>query len=165
MYWTFLSPLVKVFLIGTSRFSVGIRGFPTYKVIQKLNFYTFSFPNFRIAFLIPNQALKQYLVNRKTTPKKQIKRSKNKCYISPPQVSYLLPRQFWRARRQNSYLSVVSTTKQILPISSPRYWILESLANTRATATAIWSSTIALILKDKGECKLHLHGLKRCAMP
>jgi hypothetical protein len=42
---------------------------------------------------------------------------------------------------------------------------IESLANTRATATAIWSSTIALILKDKGECKLHLHGLKRCAMP
>jgi hypothetical protein len=40
---------------------------------------------------------------------------------------------------------------------------IESLANTRATATAIWSSTIALILKDKGECKLH--GLKRCAMP
>jgi hypothetical protein len=40
---------------------------------------------------------------------------------------------------------------------------LESLANTRATATAIWSSTIALILKDKGECKLY--GLKRCAMP
>jgi hypothetical protein len=39
--------------------------------------------------------------------------------------------------------------------------MLESLANTRATATAIWSSTIALILK--GECKLH--GLKRCAMP
>ena len=39
---------------------------------------------------------------------------------------------------------------------------LESLANTRATATPIWSSTIALILKDKGECKLH--GLKRCAM-
>jgi hypothetical protein len=38
---------------------------------------------------------------------------------------------------------------------------LESLANT--TATAIWSSTIALILKDKGEYKLH--GLKRCAMP
>jgi hypothetical protein len=39
--------------------------------------------------------------------------------------------------------------------------IIESLANTRATA--IGSSTIALILKDKGECKLH--GLKRCAMP
>jgi hypothetical protein len=31
--------------------------------------------------------------------------------------------------------------------------LIESLANTPATAT--WSSTIALILKDKGECKLH----------
>jgi hypothetical protein len=41
--------------------------------------------------------------------------------------------------------------------------LLESLANARATATAIWSSTIALILKDKGACKLH--DLKRCAMP
>ena len=40
---------------------------------------------------------------------------------------------------------------------------VESLANTRATATTTWSSTIALILKDKRECKLH--GLKRCAMP
>jgi hypothetical protein len=38
---------------------------------------------------------------------------------------------------------------------------LESVANTRATP--IRSSTIALILKDKGECKLH--GLKHCAMP
>ena len=37
--------------------------------------------------------------------------------------------------------------------------LIESLANTTAT----WSSTIALILKDKGECKLH--DLKRCAMP
>jgi hypothetical protein len=41
------------------------------------------------------------------------------------------------------------------------YQTIESLANTRATA--IWSSTIALILKDKGECKLQ--DLKRCAMP
>ena len=47
--------------------------------------------------------------------------------------------------------------------TAPSPATLESLANTRATATAIWSSTIALILKDKGECKLH--GLKRCAMP
>ena len=34
-----------------------------------------------------------------------------------------------------------------------RRLILESLASITATAT--WSSTIALILKDKGECKLH----------
>jgi hypothetical protein len=47
-----------------------------------------------------------------------------------------------RELRYDFYLRVVKT--------------LESLANTRATA--IWSSTIALILKDKGECKLH--GLK-----
>jgi hypothetical protein len=45
----------------------------------------------------------------------------------------------------------------------PTSLTLESLANTRTTATIIWSLTIALILKDKGECKLH--GLKRCAMP
>jgi hypothetical protein len=45
--------------------------------------------------------------------------------------------------------------------SKVRNNLIESLANTTATAT--WSSTIALTLKDKGECKLH--GLKRCAMP
>jgi hypothetical protein len=164
MYWTFLSPLVKVFLIGTSRFSVGIRGFPTYKVIQKLNFYTFSFPNFRIAFLIPNQALKQYLVNRKNYAKKTNKTLKKQMlhFPSPGLLSVTAP---ILTRAQTKFLPFCWATKQILPIPSPRprYWILESLANTRATATAIWSSTIALILKDKGECKLH--GLKRCAMP
>ena len=88
-----LSPLVKVFLIGTSRFSVGIRGFPTYKVIQKLNFDTFSFPNFRIAFLIPNQALKQYLVNRKNYAKKTNKTLKKQIlhFPSPGLLSVTAP--------------------------------------------------------------------------
>jgi hypothetical protein len=37
--------------------------------------------------------------------------------------------------------------------SKVRNNLIESLANITATAT--WSSTIALVLKDKSECKLH----------